>query len=282
MKKILALLLALSMVFVLGACGGNDAPDVTDAPDAPEATNANAPGSDYAYITGKGEMTIGITIFAPMNYEDATGKLIGFETEFAEAVCAKLGVKADFQVINWGAKETELKGKTIDCIWNGMTIDEERKTNMSISTPYMQNKQVLVVKAGADITSVDGLTIVAEAGSAGENVILNDDYFATANYVEVEDMASALMEVKAGTADGCVIDYVTCLGSIGEGTDYNDLVIVEDAKFALGNDEQYGIAFRKGSDMTEKVNAAITELVNDGTLAKIAAKYKLEDQLIAK
>lgn len=282
MKKILALLLALSMIFVLGACGGNNAPDTTDAPEASDAAGNAAVSGDYAYITGKGEMTIGITIFAPMNYEDSTGKLIGFETEFAEAVCAKLGVKADFQVINWGAKETELNGKTIDCIWNGMTIDEDRKANMSISTPYMQNKQVLVVKAGADITSVDGLTIVAEAGSAGENVILNDDYFAAANYVEVEDMASALMEVKAGTADGCVIDYVTCLGSIGEGTDYNDLVIVEDAKFALGNDEQYGIAFRKGSDMTEKVNAAITELVNDGTLATIAAKYKLEDQLIAK
>ncbi len=264
MKKILALLLALSMVFVLGACGGEK--------------------TDAEYIADKGEMIIGITIFAPMNYYDANNDLIGFETEFAEAVCEKLGVKAKFQEINWAAKETELNGKTIDCIWNGMTIDAERLENMSISTPYMQNKQVLVMKAdkAAALTSVDGLKIAAEGGSAGANVIENDAYFANAQFIEVEDMAAALMEVKAGTSDGCVIDYVTSLGSIGEGTDYADLVVVESAKFALGNDEQYGIAFRKGSDMTEKVNAAISELVADGTLNTIAAKYKLEDQLIAK
>lgn len=263
MKKILALLLALSMVFVLGACKDN--------------------GSDYEYIKEKGEMIIGITIFKPMNYYDDKNDLIGFETEFAEAVCAKLGVKAKFQEINWAAKETELNGKTIDCIWNGMTIDEDRLANMSISTPYMQNKQVLVVKAeNANLASVDGLKIAAEGGSAGATVIENDKYFAKAQFIEVEDMAAALMEVAAGTSDGCVIDYVTSLGSIGEGTDYANLVVVENAKFELGNDEQYGIAFRKGSDMTEKVNAAITELVEDGTLAKIAATYGLEDQLIAK
>lgn len=263
MKKILALLLALSMVFVLGACKDN--------------------GSDYEYIKEKGEMIIGITIFKPMNYYNEKNKLVGFETEFAEAVCAKLGVKAKFQEINWAAKETELNGKTIDCIWNGMTIDEDRLANMSISTPYMQNKQVLVVKAeNANLASVDGLKIAAEGGSAGATVIENDKYFAKAQFIEVEDMAAALMEVAAGTSDGCVIDYVTSLGSIGEGTDYNNLVVVENAKFELGNDEQYGIAFRKGSDMTEKVNAAITELVEDGTLAKIAAAYGLGDQLIAK
>ena len=261
MKKILALLLALSMVFVLGACKDN--------------------GSDYEYIKEKGEMIIGITLFKPMNYYNEKNDLVGFETEFAEAVCAKLGVKADFQEINWAAKETELNGKTIDCIWNGMTIDEDRLANMSISTPYMQNKQVLVVKAeNAGLTSVDGLKIAAEGGSAGANVIENDAYFKNAQFIEVEDMAAALMEVAAGTSDGCVIDYVTSLGSIGEGTDYANLVVVEAAKFELGNDEQYGIAFRKGSDMTEKVNAAITELVEDGTLAKIAAAYGLEDQLI--
>ena len=268
MKKILAILLALSMVFALGACANKPVAEKTDA----------------EYITEKGEMIIGITLFAPMNYYDAKNELIGFETEFAKAVCEKLGVTAKFQEISWAAKETELNGKTIDCIWNGMTIDAERLENMSISTPYMQNKQVLVMKAdkAAALTSVDGLKIAAEGGSAGANVIENDTYFANAQFVEVEDMAAALMEVKAGTSDGCVIDYVTSLGSIGEGTDYADLVVVESAKFALGNDEQYGIAFRKGSDMTAKVNAAITELVADGTLQTIAAKYKLEDQLIAK
>ena len=103
--------------------------------------------SDWAYIEGNGKLIIGITYFAPMNYKDDNGELIGFETEFAKAVCAELGIEAEFQEISWSAKETELAAKNIDCIWNGMTITEEREENMSISIPYMQNKQVKVVKA---------------------------------------------------------------------------------------------------------------------------------------
>ena len=102
---------------------------------------------DLAYIQNKGELIIGITYFAPMNFKDDSGKLVGFETEFAEAVCAKLGVKATFQVINWNSKEIELQSKNIDCIWNGMTITDERLENMSISAPYMKNEQVVVAKS---------------------------------------------------------------------------------------------------------------------------------------
>ena len=112
-----------------------------------EAFKQNETDSDYKYIMDKGSLVIGITLFAPMNYYDDNNKLIGFETEFAEAVCAELGVKAEFQIINWNSKETELAAKNIDCIWNGMTITEERAANMSLSIPYMENKQVKVVKA---------------------------------------------------------------------------------------------------------------------------------------
>ncbi len=102
--------------------------------------------SDWEYIKNKGELVIGITYFAPMNYENEAGELVGFETEFAKAVCEVLGVNAKFQEINWTAKETELAAKNIDCIWNGMTITDERAEAMSITIPYMANKQVLVVK----------------------------------------------------------------------------------------------------------------------------------------
>ena len=101
---------------------------------------------DLAYVKEKGELVIGMTLFAPMNYYDENKELIGFETEFAKAVCEKLGVKAKFVEINWDTKEIELNAKSIDCIWNGMTITEERQANMSISVPYMQNKQVMVAK----------------------------------------------------------------------------------------------------------------------------------------
>ena len=260
MKKILALILALAMALCLGACG-KEKPDTE-------------------YIKDNGKMVIGITLFAPMNYYDANNNLIGFETEFAEAVCEELGVEAEFVEINWDAKETELASKKIDCIWNGMTITPDRQEEMSISVPYMSNKQVLVVKSeNAGITSVEGLNIAVEAGSAGETVVNEDPFFANATCTPVSSMSTALMELEAGRVDACVIDYVTSLGSIGEGTDYNDLVLV-DVEFSLGNDEQYGIAFRKGSDLTAEVNAIIEKLMGNGTLEEIAKKYKLEDQLI--
>ncbi|MBR5135035.1 MAG: transporter substrate-binding domain-containing protein [Clostridia bacterium] len=113
---------------------------------ASDAFTKSETNSDYQYIMDKGELVIGITYFAPMNYMDDNGKLVGFETEFAEAVCAELGIKAKFQVIDWDSKEVELNAKSIDCIWNGMTINEERQSTMSISIPYMQNQQVMVVK----------------------------------------------------------------------------------------------------------------------------------------
>ena len=270
-KKILAVVMSIvlvaGIVCAFAACGKD-----TNEPDQ---------ASDLAYIKDKGEMIIGITYFAPMNYFDDNNELIGFETEFAKAVCEKLGVEAKFQEINWTAKETELAAKNIDCIWNGMTITPERVEAMGISDAYMANKQVLVVKADklADINleSGKGLNIVAEKESAGEGVATTEAYFAEANYTAVDTQSKALTEVKSGTADGCVVDFVASIGMIGEGTDFEDLVVVDGLAFA---DEEYGIAFRKGSDTTAEVNKVIDELIADGTLEKIAAKYKLQDQII--
>ena len=264
MKKILALILTLALaVTVFAACG-------------------NGADSDAAYITDKGTLTIGMTLFAPMDYMDDNGELTGFEVEFGKAVCEKLGVTPEFIEIDWNAKETELAAKNIDCIWNGMTITEERAANMSISVPYMTNKQVVVTKAeNAEkyAASLAGATVVAEAGSAGEELATADDFFKEANFTPVDSMAKALMDVAAGTSDVAVVDYVASIGSIGDDTDFKDLVVVETEEFSP---EEYGIAFRKGSDMTEKVNAAIKELAADGTLAEIAAKYKLDEVLSVK
>ena len=280
-KKSIALILAalaVIMCFALAACGGTQGGE-TPSTDAPEAT-----ASDLAYIKEKGEMIIGYTEFAPMNYKDDEGNFVGFETDFAKAVCEELGVEAKFQLISWEAKETELAAKTIDCIWNGMTITPERLEAMSISTPYMANKQVLIVKAeNADKylkpEDMEGAKVVAEVESAGEGVAKEDAFFAKAAYTSVADQATALMEVASGVSDACVVDYVLSIGMIGEGTDYEDLVVVDSLAFA---DEEYGIAFRKDSDTTAAVNDAISALVANGKLAEIAANYKLEKQLIAK
>ncbi len=126
-------------------------------------------------------------------------------------------------------------------------------------------------------TSVEGAKVVAEAGSAGEELATTDDFFANAEFTPVDSMAKALMEVASGTADVAIVDYVTSIGSIGAGTDFADLSVVEGKGFG---EEEYGIAFRKGSDITPAVNAAIKELAEEGKLAEIAAKYKLDELII--
>lgn len=248
--------------------------------------------SDYKYIKDKGTLVIGITQYPPMNFYDKDGNLTGFDTELAEIVCEKLGLKAEFIEINWDSKEVELNSKNIDCIWNGMCITEERKQNMSISIPYMKNEQAIVVRAEREaeiLANVDGLILTAEAGSTGEGKALGtipDDgtedvsakeFFANCEYVPADSMAKALMEVKSGTADMAIVDAVLAYYNVGPGTDFEDLVANTDNNFGA---QQFGIAFRKGSDMTEKVNEILKELMEDGTVAEIAARYGLEDSLL--
>ncbi len=277
MKRILALIMAAMMLLVLFAgCGNNPANNDGIVSD----TSDNIIPSDADYITEKGEMVIGMTLFAPMNYYDDTNALTGFETDFATAVCEKIGVTPKFIEINWDSKEVELNAKNIDCIWNGMTITDDRKANMEITVPYMENKQVMVVKKEnleKYSEGVIGAAVVAEQGSAGETLALEDEFFKDVAFTAVGAQANALMDVASGTADIAIVDYVLSIGSIGEGTDYADLVVVDTKDFSP---EQYGIAFRKGSDMATVVNNTIDELINDGTLEVIAKKYKLDALLI--
>ncbi len=277
MKRIIALIMATMMLLVLFAGCTND---VNNGEDILSDTSDNVIASDADYITGKGEMVIGMTLFAPMNYYDDTNTLVGFETEFAKAVCEKIGVTPKLIEINWDSKEVELNSKNIDCIWNGMTITDERRANMEISVPYMENKQVMVVKKEnleKYSEGVLGASVVAEQGSAGETLALENEFFKDVAFTAVAAQANALMDVASGTADIAIVDYVLSIGSIGEGTDFEDLVVVESKEFSP---EQYGIAFRKGSDMATVVNNTIEELMSDGTLEVIAKKYKLDSLLI--
>lgn len=278
MKKLLTSILAASlMLTALAGCGGTATKTDTNAV---SETTASDNGSDWEYIQSKGKLTIGYTLFAPMNYMD-NGELVGFETDFAKAVCEKLGVEPDFQEINWDSKEIELNSKNIDCIWNGMTVTPEREQTMSLSKHYMENRQVIVTKAENKdkvAANVDGLSGLAEAGSTGEELIQGDEFFKNVKYTAVDSQAKAFMDVSSGTSDFAVCDYTMAVGSLGEGTDYTDLVMIDNNY----ESQDYAIAFRKGADTVEKVNAVIDELTADGTMAQIAEKYKMTDLLLLK
>ncbi len=273
MKKLLALLMAGAMTATaLCGCGGSS-----------DASTASTDSDDWSYIEEKGDFIIGITYFEPMNYLDENGELTGFETEFATLVCEEMGVTPKFQKIDWDSKEVELNAKTIDCIWNGLTITDDRQKNMDISTAYMENKQVMVTKAenASKFTTADalsGATVVAEKQSAGEEVATEDEFFSSAEYVPVDSQAKALLEVKSGTADIAIIDYVMSIGTLKEGSDYSDLTVVGEKSFSP---EQYGVAIRKDSATTlKKINDAMQTLADNGELEKLAEKYNLQDLLL--
>lgn len=281
----MALLIAV-MSIAFAACK-NDKPNAeTTAPSndgATEAVGSNTDfDADWNYITGKGSLTIGITEYRPMNFKDSEGNLTGFDTEFAKAVCEKLGLKAEFIVINWATKESELKSKAIDCIWNGLTVTEQRKENMDFTTPYMNNFQVIVTKAelADQITSLEDmkeLAFVAESESSGESAIKANAVLSECKYTGVDYQATALREVLAGTADAAVLDSVMAFSSIKEDTSFSSLKAITD--FELQS-EQYAIAFRKDCGKTlEVVNATIAELIADGTLKTLAEKYGIEQSL---
>ena len=284
MKKLIALILALVMcTFCFVACGGNNvaAGGNDTSADTAADTADNTAASDLAYVQNKGEIIVGITNLEPLDFQDADGNWIGFDAEVAMAVAAKLGVNVKFQEISWEAKETELAAKQIDCIWNGLTITPARQEEMSITDPYMLNKQVVVVRAAdaekyASAEDFAGVTVAAEAGSAGEEIVAT--MMADAAYVEKSVQLDALTEVKALTADAAVIDYVMAYYLINkEGSDYTDLQILD---IELSEAEYYGIAFRKGSDLTAKVNELLVELVADGTIGTIAEKYGLNSAIV--
>ena len=275
MKKLISTVLAMGMAASLAACGSSasTAASTAESTASTAETTEAAADSDLDYIKGKGKMTIGYTVYEPMNYTDAEGNFTGFDTELATAVCEKLGVEPDFVEINWDTKVVELDAKSIDCIWNGMTLTDDIMANTACTKAYAKNAQVVVMKADADYSSTAdlvGKTVVAEAGSAGESAINDDESLSQADYVSKSVQTDCLMEVAAGTADAAVLDLTLATAMIGEGTDYANLAIKDEL-----NAEEYGVAFRKGSDAAEAVNAAFDELKADGTMQSLADKYSL-------
>lgn len=278
LKRFAALALAATLALSLTACGKpGEASGNSATPGSTPATN-----DDWTAIEKSGKLKIGFTYFEPMNYLNDKGEFVGFETEFATAVCEKLGLTPEFVEINWDAKTMELESQKIDCIWNGMTITPELSAALSISDPYIKNYQVIVIRsADADkfksTADLAAGTVEAEAGSAGEDAVQADENLSKATYQSVTKQTDALLEVKTGKADAAVMDFVLANALVGK-ADYSDLMVIPDLQLSV---EEYGIGFRKDSAAAAKVNEAMAALIEDGTLGKLAEKYDLSELLLA-
>ncbi|MBQ7218906.1 MAG: transporter substrate-binding domain-containing protein [Ruminococcus sp.] len=288
MKRIIALMLALLMVgAVMVGCSNkseskaDDKKDATEAAtEAPtEAATEAAPvdaTDDLAYVKEKGWLVVGVTDFAPMDSKNAEGMWVGFDADMAKEFAEYIGVGVEYVEIDWDNKVLELNNKNIDCVWNGMTLTDDVKAQMSTSVPYCNNAQVVVVKADvADKykTAEDckELNFAVESGSAGQEQADANDFL----YTEVKDQATALMEVAAGTADAAIIDSLMAAAMVGAGTGYEQLTYTVKL-----NSEEYGVGFRKGSDITEKFNEFFQKATEDGTVDEIAELYGIQAALI--
>ncbi len=255
MKKMIALIMTTAMILsLLAGC-------------------SSKADSDLKYVQDKGKLVVGITDYAPMDYKDENGNWTGFDAEFARLVAKELKVEVEFFLLaDWEQKFYELETKNIDCVWNGMTITDEALLNSSVSNPYVLNAQVVVMESDVvanykDVESLKALNFAVEKGSAGEKALVAAGI---ENYVAVGDQTSAMLEVKAGTADACVIDITMAYAMTGDGSNYANL-----APGLKLTSEEYGIAFRKDSDITAKVNEIMAKLMADGTLPALAEKYNL-------
>ena len=292
MKKWIAMLLAALMVFPMAACAAKNEPaadqtndqtaadtqtsepaeDTASGEDAAPAADQTAADSDMAYVQSKGTLVVGITDFAPMDYQNESGEWIGFDADMAKAFAESLGVSVEFVEIDWDNKLLELGSKSIDCVWNGMTLTDEVLNAMECTAPYLVNAQVVVMKSDkvadyADVDAMKDLAVAVESGSAGDETATNNGF---TNVTKVTAQADALMEVASGTADACIIDLTMAKAMTGDGTSYADLSVAAEM-----DREEYGIGFRKGSDMAQKVNDIIASLKDDGTLQALADKYGL-------
>ncbi len=272
-KKILALITAMTIVTCMSACAGSD----TSGNDNTGNVSSEDIVSDVEYIKDKGTLIVGITDFAPMDYKDDNGNWIGFDADMAAKVAQSLGVEVQFVEIDWDNKILELENKSIDVVWNGMTLTSEVTNAMECTNAYLNNAQVVVVsKDKADqcktLDDVSGFSFAVESGSAGEQAAIDNGF----EYTSLSSQADAVMEVAAGTSDACIIDLLMAGAMVGEGTSYENLTYTVEL-----TTEEYGIGCRKGSDLAVYINEQLKTYYADGSMETVAKQYGVQEAIIA-
>lgn len=280
-KKMLTVLLAAAMTVSLAGCGSKDA-DKKDNASVQNTENAKSDnGSDRT------QFVVGFDAeFPPYGYMDEDGDYTGFDLELAQEVCDRNGWELVKKPINWDSKDMELESGSIDCIWNGFTMNG-REDDYTFSVPYVDNSQVIVVAENSGIEQLSdlaGKTVGVQAASAALDLLQSEDEggqkaladtFGSLN--EFADYNTAFTELQAGALDALAIDVGVAkyqLNSRGEGFKILDETL---------NTEQYAIGFKKGNqELCDIVNKDLQELANEGKVAELAEKYEIADMVTLK
>ncbi len=279
-KRYLAVVMSVVMSLSMVGCGSSTSTAASSTEDSTSAEAASedtaATDSDVDYIKNKGTLIVGITDFAPMDYKNDDGEWIGFDADLAKKVGEDLGVEVTFVEIDWDNKILELENKSIDCVWNGMTLTDEVTSAMECSNAYCNNAQVVVVPSAdadkySDAASLSDLAFAVEAGSAGEAAAEENNL----NYTALSSQADTLMEVEAGTSDACIIDLLMAGAMIGDGTSYTDLSHTVEL-----TTEEYGVGCRKGSDLAAYINDEFKKFYDDGSMKEVGSTYGVQDAIV--
>lgn len=272
MKKVVILLCIFALVFAMAACGNtnttnNDGEAVAD--------------TSWTDIQEKGKVVIGVDDqFPPMGFLDENGDLVGFDIDLAKAVCEELGVEAEFKAINWSAKEAELQSGSIDLIWNGYTITDERKEKVAFTKPYLKNSQVIITKDGYGVASKEDLTSVdvgIQAESSAIDAVNADPLGAdiTPNLREYETNQMAMMDLDAGNVKAVVMDEVVANYYISK-SDQQYTILTED----FGS-EEYGVGMRlEDKEFQQKVSEALDQAIADGKAAAVSETWFGSDKVL--
>ena len=270
MKKISLAVFAMMMVAMLAVFAGCSSSSDTNSGTADSGT---AQDNSLQNVLDKGTLVLGLDdSFPPMGFRDENNNIVGFDIDVATEVANRMGVELKLQPIEWSTKEMELNTGSVDCLWNGLSIDDERKQAMDLSEPYMTNRMVLVALNDSEYTdqaSLAGKTIGVQNGSTAEKILEESDFSKTiGNTIGFKDNVTAFMELETKGIDAIFMDEVVANYAI---TSQNkDFKVLEDGL----TEEEYAVGFKKGNTaLKNEVQKYIDEMKADGTMTQISEKW---------
>jgi polar amino acid transport system substrate-binding protein len=287
-RVIKAVACIMAMTFLAAGCGiSNDSGSQSGSSSTGSGTSASSSttvDTSWDKVKEKGELVLGLDEnFPPMGYRDEDNNIVGYDIDLAQEVATRLGIKLKIQPINWDSKDQELNTGNIDCIWNGFSINDERKENILFSDPYMKNNQVLVVMADSKyntLADLKGKAVSLQAESSAADALAKNADFKNSlkDVVELKDNTLCLMDLKTGNTDAVVMDEIVARYQIQMNKEKYRIL---DESLAA---EEYGVGFRKNDvQLMTKVNETLKEMAKDGKVAEISNKWFGKDiSIIAK